>query len=225
MDTLTFLETKFGITSHARHLPIELPNANRETLARLFHALGFQAGAEIGVERGVYAEVLCRENPGVALLCVDAWAPYPGYHDHVDRRKLQHFYEAAGERLRPYPRATLRRQFSLEAVKTVPDGSLDFVYLDAAHDFQSCTNDIAEWGKKVRPGGIIAGHDYSRYRWPNTIHVVQAVNGWTDAHEIAPWFLLGTKAKRPGELRDDSRSWFWVQREPRPWKSGPKVHQ
>jgi SAM-dependent methyltransferase len=204
--------------------PVEIPNTDRSTLAGLFNALGYRRGVEIGVERGRYSEVLCRENPGVELFCVDAWKAYRGYRDHVDDKKLQRFYEEAQERLAPY-NVTFVRKFSLDAVKDFADASLDFVYIDGNHDFQHCTNDIAEWGKKVRPGGIIAGHDYSRYRWPNRIHVVQAVNGWTDAEEVKPWFLLGSQAKVEGQLRDDSRSWFWVQREYRSWQSGPKVHQ
>jgi SAM-dependent methyltransferase len=224
-DALTYLATKYSLDLHDRRLPIAIPNVDRDTLARLFHLLGYQIGVEVGVERGVYSEVLCRENPGVQLYCIDAWRTYRGYKDHVDQQKLNRFYEETQARLAPYPRATLVRAFSQTAVKDFAIGSLDFVYIDAAHDFQNCTNDIAEWGRRVRPGGIIAGHDFASYAWPNQIHVVPVVRGWTEAYEIAPWFLLGRDAKVEGELRDRARSWFWVQAEPRPFRSGPKVHQ
>lgn len=213
MDINVWLAAKYDLRLEKQKTPIEIPNTNRDTLAHLFHVWDFTTGVEVGVERGLYTEVLSRENPGVRLFGVDAWCPYRGYRDHVDGGKLQRFYEEAQQRLAPYPRTSLIRGFSLDVVKQFEDDSLDFVYIDAAHDLQSCINDIAEWGKKIRPGGVIAGHDYVKYYLPNQIHVVQAVHAWTDAWEIAPWFILGSQAKVEGQLRDKARSWFWVKPE------------
>jgi predicted O-methyltransferase YrrM len=42
----------------------------------------------------------------------------------------------------------------------VPDSSLDFVYIDAGHDYNNVKCDLAAWAPKVRPGGIIVGDDY-----------------------------------------------------------------
>lgn len=50
---------------------------------------------------------------------------------------------------------------SVEAAKHFADASLDFVFLDADHRPQAVLDDICAWRPKVRPGGIIAGHDYS----------------------------------------------------------------
>jgi len=38
--------------------------------------------------------------------------------------------------------------------------SLDCVFLDAAHDYDSVKADIAAWRTKVKPGGYLAGDDY-----------------------------------------------------------------
>lgn len=222
MDALTYISTKYDLNLNQRS-PIEIPDIGRDPgLARLFYLLGYRTGAEVGVECGLFSEALCRENPGVKLFCVDGWQPYSNYRDHVSSNKLEGFYQEAKQRLAPYPRATLIRKFSMDAVNDFADNSLDFVYIDANHDIQHCINDIAEWGKKVRPGGIIAGHDYARYRLPNTIHVVQSVHAWTDAWEVRPWFLLGTQAKVEGQIRDTARSWFWVH-DPKPIR--PRGHK
>jgi hypothetical protein len=77
MDALTFVATKYGLNLHARS-PIEIPNVGRDDLARLFHLLGFQRGVEIGVEQGLFSEVLCQQNPGVELFCVDPIRPITG---------------------------------------------------------------------------------------------------------------------------------------------------
>ena len=39
---------------------------------------------------------------------------------------------------------------------------LDCVFLDGAHDYLSVSRDICHWLPKVRPGGLICGHDYER---------------------------------------------------------------
>ena len=57
-------------------------------------------------------------------------------------------------------RSTIWRQTSTEAAKRVPHHSLDFVYIDARHDYASVMEDLEAWFDKVRPGGIFAGHDY-----------------------------------------------------------------
>ena len=52
------------------------------------------------------------------------------------------------------------RKPSTEAAKTFEDGSLDFVFIDACHEYQDVKDDIESWIDKIKPGGVIAGHDY-----------------------------------------------------------------
>jgi hypothetical protein len=202
-------------------MPIEIPNAGRDRLASLFAELGFTCGAEIGVEQGEYSEVLCRAIPDLKVLyCVDAWKHYAGYRDHVNQKKLNGFYEATKKRLAPWPAAKLVREFSLHAADGIgmgyPPGqpfqeSLDFVYIDAAHDLVSVVNDLAAWSKVVRPGGIIAGHDYCRTKNDFALHVMEATQAFTSAYRLRPWFVLGEKNAKPGDLRDKRRSFMWVK--------------
>jgi len=70
-------------------------------------------------------------------------------------------YNETKERLAPYgARSDIWRLTSVEGAKQVPDGSLDFVYIDARHDYESVLEDLNAWFSKVKPGGIFAGHDY-----------------------------------------------------------------
>jgi hypothetical protein len=213
METLEYIVSKYKLRP-SKSAATEIPNIGREQLAELFGELGFKRGAEIGVESGEYSEVLCKAIPVVELYSIDAWKAYRGYRDHVNQVKIDGFYETALKRLAPY-NCRLMRMFSMQAVKHFKDDSLDFVYIDGNHNFESVTNDIAEWSKKVRPGGIISGHDYVKYRRQNYVHVIQVVDGWTNAYKISPWFLAGTKQEGPGIVRDKARSWFWVQPERR----------
>ena len=53
------------------------------------------------------------------------------------------------------------RQPSIEASKNYKDNSLDFVFIDAAHDYGNVCADINVWLPKVKRGAILAGHDYA----------------------------------------------------------------
>jgi hypothetical protein len=54
----------------------------------------------------------------------------------------------------------VHRKLSEEAVGAFPNDSLDFVYIDANHEFNAVLQDIRGWFPKVRPGGVLAGHDF-----------------------------------------------------------------
>jgi hypothetical protein len=209
-DTLTFLLKKHGLENTTGPLPIPLRNTVRADLGPLFRELGFRRGAEIGVWRGDFSVELCRANPELHMLCVDPWTAYKEYIDHTRHDLIAGAYESAKKALAPY-NATIVRQFSAEAVKGVPDESLDFVYIDGNHSFLDVVQDLEWWSRKVRLGGIVAGHDYKTFRPSLNLHVVEAVHGFTQAHYIAPWFVLGRSKTRRGERRDKERSFLWTR--------------
>jgi predicted O-methyltransferase YrrM len=41
----------------------------------------------------------------------------------------------------------------------IPNESLDLIYIDGDHETESTIKDIRNYSPKVRPGGVIAGHD------------------------------------------------------------------
>jgi hypothetical protein len=117
----------------------------------------------------------------------------------------------AKERLKPYD-CTIIRKTSFDAAKDFSDESLDFVYIDGAHDFKNVTDDINIWSKKVRKGGVISGHDYIAVdRKRDVIEVKQAVDAYVSANKINPWYALGREEEVIGEIRDKQRSWMWIK--------------
>jgi len=199
--TLDYFVGKYNLDTNAR-MPIYVPNAGKQELANLFGELNFKVGAEIGVQYGHFSELLCQTIPNLKLYGIDAWTIYPGYTDilgYTDQSRFDSNYEQARARLAPYD-CTLIRKWSIDAAADFADGSLDFVYIDAAHDFLHCTQDIAYWSKKVRPGGIVSGHDYARHNHPHlVVHCKDVVRGWTSAYGIGPWFVLA-----------DNSIWLWI---------------
>lgn len=212
--TLEYIKQKYNLSWTDRDLIVEIPDTDRNTFATLLAELHMNDGVEMGVERGLYSEVLCKANPDLYLRSIDAWAVYEGYRDHVTQQKISEIYIDARKRLMNY-NCTLIRAFSMDAVKKFEDNTLDFVYIDGNHEYQQVVNDIAEWQKKVRVGGIISGHDYIlRKGGQYLMHVPHAVEGYIKSYGIHPLFLLGRKHAEPGERRDSSRSWFYVKPDP-----------
>lgn len=186
---------------------ITVASRSRYDLPPLCKRLGFLRGAEIGVWQGGFSESFLKA--GLEMLCVDAWAPLPGWLDSKNiggeqgTRMLEEAYGNTRERLAPYAdRCTIVRATSADASASVPDGSLDFVYLDADHSYGAVHQDLGTWSAKVRPGGLIAGHDYRKFENKPTIHVVEAVTDYTREHGIRPIFILSA---------DRTPSFLWVQ--------------
>ena len=167
-----------------RSLPLEIPHLSRAELAKVFTNLGFTKGAQVGVWDGAYAKILCTANPKLALFGIDI-------NSQTDRRAVS-------------SNCRLIRARSLDAAKKAVDESLDFVYLDTDGDFSAQTADIHAWSKKVCRGGIIAGHDYFRYRSSCSVRCFEAVHAYTQAYRISPWFVIGRNTDRV-------RSWFWAK--------------
>jgi hypothetical protein len=125
---------------------------------------GFTRGAELGVDKGVLFNMLLMECPALHLIGVDT-CPVP-------KRRAQ--CESIVE---DFPdRAVLHIMTTHEASALVPDYSLDFVFIDADHSEAAVEDDIACWTSKVRPGGWLGGHDYSKH-FPGVIRAVNRVFG------------------------------------------------
>jgi hypothetical protein len=199
---------------------LEVANVGRDPhLAELFHKLDFKLGAEIGVESGVYSEALLKANPQATVYSIDPWAPYRGYKDFTKETTFSKLQAAARDRLGQYPNSKVLQKFSADALHDFEDGSLDFVYIDANHQFEHVLFDVSEWTKKVRPGGIVAGHDYVRMR-PRTNEGGEhsGVENWSVIQALAEYrktnpvqlYIWGLNAK-DGQIRDPYRSWMFVK--------------
>ena len=169
-------------------------NSTREHLAQLFNEVGYKYAAEVGVAKGHHAYRLFRNIPDLKLICVDPWGAY----NRLSREKADIRHEMCLKRLASYD-VDYRVMGSMEAVKDVPDGSLDFVYIDGLHEFDPVMLDLIHWTPKVRVGGIIAGHDYYHFYQAG---IINAVNAYTVSHNINEWYVT----------RDKEASFFWVQK-------------
>ena len=61
---------------------------------------------------------------------------------------------------------------SISASRLFSDASLDWVHLDARHDYASVKADIEAWLPKIRKGGWLSGDDYDEQKWPDVVKAV-----------------------------------------------------
>ena len=77
---------------------------------------------------------------------------------------------------------------SVNASKRFDDRSLDFVFIDACHTYEAVKADILSWLPKVKPGGVLAGHDFGTYR--SVTQAVTELLGPVLVHQNC-WIFVG----------------------------------
>jgi predicted O-methyltransferase YrrM len=122
---------------------------------------------EIGSWKGRSAAYMAIEiiNSGkeIKLDCIDSWEFLDEiYTTHADLNKMKHSaFDEFKKNIEPISNiVSYLKMNSVEGSKLYEDETLDFVFIDASHEYENVKNDIINWYPKVKIGGIIAGHDY-----------------------------------------------------------------
>jgi len=187
---------------------VKLEGCTRLDLPQFFVDMGYTVGAEIGVYKAAYSATLAKS--GLQIFAIDPWRSYARYKHPKGQKRLDFLYEHAKRELEPFDNVRIVRKTSMEAAKDFEDESLDFVYIDANHEFRYIAEDISEWTKKVRIGGTVSGHDYAQAesRW-SPIHVKYVVHAYTQCHHIQNWYI--TSERGINANRTLVPSWFWIK--------------
>ncbi len=61
---------------------------------------------------------------------------------------------------------------SIKASRLFANASVEWVHLDARHEYDSLKADIQAWLPKVKTGGWLSGDDYDDLKWPEVVKVV-----------------------------------------------------
>lgn len=168
-------------------------------LENLIKKNNLKTGAELGVRSGENYYYLLAHCPDLELLGVDLFEIQPEGAGEGHRWKtfenpepdgsfsydFESYYKFILELQEEFGnRAKFIRNWTTEAVKQVPDNSLDFVFLDADHAYKSVVRDINDWKPKIKKGGYIMGHDW--YQGP-VKKAVKEVLGFVEIHPDNVW--------------------------------------
>jgi predicted O-methyltransferase YrrM len=126
---------------------------------------------ELGAWLGKSSSYLCDKATHQNITIIDTWKGSPNELTTTHKLATQVdiydlFIENMGERKYKAIRAT-----SKAASKKFKNESLDVVFIDLTHTYESVKEDIQLWLPKVKKGGYIAGDDYHD-NWKGVIQAV-----------------------------------------------------
>ena len=146
--------------------------------------------AEIGVYRGrslmSVADILISKD--IHVHCIDTFEPYEDDQDSYRHGAFLITADAYDVR----ERLNIMKGTSLERSRDIGDSSLDFVFIDADHSYESVKLDIDVWLPKVRIGGWIGGHDYPEFGVKDAVN--ERVKAYQPAYSVSSiWLAKVTK--------------------------------
>lgn len=128
-------------------------------------------GAELGVFQGKFSEAILRIVQPRELHLIDPWWKMMGeYYGEWSRRhndgkllSTRAAYEQAVARVKAVDKegvAVFHVADDLECLKQFDEAYFDWIYIDSSHQYEHTQRELALARRKVKPGGIIAGHDW-----------------------------------------------------------------
>jgi len=134
-------------------------------------------GAEIGVQKGDHAmSILYHLNMG-KLYLIDIWKVYEQCGRYVDK-SLD--YINTIKKFEGNDKVEIIKGASVGVSQMFNDNSLDFIYIDANHQYCAVGADIDNWTHKVKIGGVVSGHDYN----VKLFGVTEAVDDYVGCNKI-----------------------------------------
>lgn len=131
---------------HGRKLAIEIGT---------FTGASAEAILEGGAERLVTIDTYLGEFDGIPVRFGDA-----GVYAETPREEVVSMALRRLERFRD--KVTLIVGESGRVADLFQDGIADLIFIDGAHDYESTKRDILSWKSKLKPDGILCGHDFDR---------------------------------------------------------------
>jgi len=153
---------------HIQNLKVLL---NRESLLNFLPKNAICA--EIGVNEGDFSKMILQQSSPLKLHLIDAWGNPARYHDGLKELVRDKFKKEIAQKV-----VELNIGYSTATLKEFPDHYFDWVYLDTDHTYKVTADELAILKDKVKPNGIIAGHDYIIGNWAGDCRygVIEAVH-------------------------------------------------
>lgn len=128
--------------------------------------------AEIGVDKGDFSEEILKRTQPQKLHLIDVWDSkryHLGKKLHVETKFEEEINKG---------QLAINFGYSTDVVSQFEDNYFDWIYIDTEHSYSLTKRELELYAPKVKPGGIISGHDYINGIWINMVRygVIEAVS-------------------------------------------------
>lgn len=166
-----------------------LPNRN----ALLEHLPKHGKVAELGVNKGEFSREIMLVNAPSELHLVDAWGS-DRYHGGLRRGVESVFAEEIAD-----GRVQIHQGYSTDMAAKFAEGFFDWIYIDTDHSYSVTRDELQAYKQKIKPGGLIAGHDYIQGNWGKILRygVMEAVHEFCVQEDWELVFLTTEMSNSP----------------------------
>ena len=152
-----------------------------------------EVGSWKGKSSAFMAVEIANSNKNIEFYCVDNWRGSIE-HKNIEEANL---YKTFVDNMKPLENYyKIIKKNSIDAAAQFEDNSLDFVFIDASHEYEDVKKDINAWLPKVKKNGILAGHDYYVDEYDYFPGVKKAVNECLDGVFTSERCFIYTKDRK-----------------------------
>lgn len=187
-------------------------NFRKSQLFIMEHIKTPMIGVEVGVFKGGNALRLLSLNV-TKLILVDPYSADKYLRRDYMQKELDAAMKIMLERLDLHLKsghAEFIKKPSVEAAKDYPDNHFDFVYIDGDHSYKGAKEDMVAWYPKVKPGGILCGHDFV------TLTVEEACREFATEKKTKLYYWVEHKDYRPitdsNPTPDGDKDWCIIKK-------------
>lgn len=136
----------------SKHIANTKVLSDREELLKLLPKNGVIA--EIGVDKGEFSEKIMDITSPTKLHLIDNWN-CERYHEGLKKDVEAKFgKEITSDKIE------INFGLSTDVANAFSDDYFDWIYIDTDHTYKTTLSELRLYAAKIKPGGIIAGHDF-----------------------------------------------------------------
>ncbi len=144
--------------------------------------------------------------------CIDYWNGNPNdsnYMNGADDKKFEKLYNQFlknTKSLQDY--FTHHKMISWEAAKIFENNSVDYLMIDAGHDYQSVKLDLNSWWPKIKSGGMMGGDDFADHKDNG---VKKALDEFCKEKNLKYTLLSNCKKSNPNIISKVNKNWYIIK--------------
>ena len=128
--------------------------------------------AELGVDEGNFSQSILSINTPKKLHLIDFWGS-----KRYNQNKRKSVEKRFSNNIKSN-QVEINLGLSTNVVENFKENYFDWIYIDTSHSYKTTIEELESYRKKIKKGGIIAGHDYILGNWNGLVRygVIEAVH-------------------------------------------------